>query len=65
VWQLRQPPGGVLGGVVEDAVINALKHHVVRALDLTIAAWVCHRVVDVDEVVLAEVLEVRPCEGRS
>jgi hypothetical protein len=53
-----------LGGVVKDAIFDALKHHVVHSLDLAVAARVCHRgVVDVDEVVLVEILDVRPCEG--
>jgi hypothetical protein len=48
-----------LQGFVEDAVFDALKHHVVCSLDLAIAAWMGHRgVVDVDEAVLVEVLEI-------
>jgi hypothetical protein len=56
VWELRQPPGGVLGGVVEDAVLDTLKCHSICAFDLAVATWVCHRgLVDVDETILAEV----------
>jgi hypothetical protein len=48
-----------LRSVVEDAVIDALKHHVVCSLNLVLAAWVDHRrVVYVDEAVLAKILEV-------
>jgi hypothetical protein len=38
--QLSQQPGGVLGGVVEDAVLEALKHHDVRSLNLAVTLWV-------------------------
>jgi hypothetical protein len=45
-----------LGGVVEDAIFDALKHHAVCSLDLAVAARVCHRgVVDVDEAILVEI----------
>jgi hypothetical protein len=55
-----------LGGFVEDAVLDALKHHVVCAFDLAVAARVHHReVVYVDDAVLVEILEVRPSEGHS
>jgi hypothetical protein len=53
------PSGHVLRGVIEDAIFDGLKHHAVCSLDLAIAPWVGHRrVVDVDEAVLAEILEV-------
>jgi hypothetical protein len=52
-----------LGSVVEDAVLDALKHHVVCAFDLAVAAWVRHRgVIYVDELVLAEVPKIRSCD---
>jgi hypothetical protein len=48
-----------LRGVGEDAVFDAMKHHAVCSLDLVVAAWMGHRgVVDVDEAVLADVLEI-------
>jgi hypothetical protein len=65
VEQLSQPSGGVLGGIVKDAVFDALKHHVVRSLDLAVAARVHRRVVDIDEAILAKILEVKLCEGCS
>jgi hypothetical protein len=58
--------GHVLRGVVEDAVFDGLKHHAVCSLDLAVAKWVGHqRIVEVNEAVLAEIPEVRPCEGLS
>jgi hypothetical protein len=42
-----------LRSIVEDAVFDGLKHHVICSLDLAIALRVGHRgVVDVDEAVL-------------
>jgi hypothetical protein len=40
-----------------------LEHHAVGSLYLAIAPWVSDRVVDVDEVILAEVPEDRASEG--
>jgi hypothetical protein len=58
------PSGRVLLSVVEDAVFDDLKHHAIFSLDLVVAPWVGYRgVVDVDEVVLTKILEVRPCKG--
>jgi hypothetical protein len=58
------PSGRVLLSVVEDAVFDVLKHHAIFSLDLVVAPRVGHRgVVDVDEVVLAKISEVRPCKG--
>jgi hypothetical protein len=62
--KLCEPSGHVLRSVVEDAVFDGLKYHAIGSLDLAVAAWMGHRgVVDVDEVVLAKVPEVRPCKG--
>jgi hypothetical protein len=53
------PPSHVLRSVVEDNVFDGLKHHAICSLDLAVAPWVGHRgVVDVDEAVLAKILEV-------
>jgi hypothetical protein len=47
------PPGHVLRCVVEDAVFEGLKYHVICSFDLAVAPWMGHRgVVDVDEAVL-------------
>jgi hypothetical protein len=58
VRQLCMPPSHVLRSVVEDAVFDGLKHHAICSLDLVVAPCVGHRVVDVDEAVLAKILEV-------
>jgi hypothetical protein len=53
------PPGRVLQRVVEDAVFDGLRNHAICSLDVAVAPWVGHRgVVDVDEAVLAKILEV-------
>jgi hypothetical protein len=52
--ELCKPPGGVLGSVVEDAVLDALKYHAICTFNLVVAASVRHRsVIDVDEAVLS------------
>jgi hypothetical protein len=55
---------GVVGGVVVDTVLICLEHDAVGSFDPAVAPWVGDRgVVDVNEVVLAEVLEERASES--
>jgi hypothetical protein len=54
----RLTPGGIVGGVIVDTVLESLEHHAVGSFDLAVTPWVGDRgVVDVDEVVLAKVPE--------
>jgi hypothetical protein len=60
----RLTTGGIVGGVVVDAVLESLEHHAVGSFDLAVAPWVGDRgVVDVDEVILEKVLKDRASEG--
>jgi hypothetical protein len=56
--QLSQPSSGVVGSVVVDTILECLEHHAVGSFDLAVTPWVGDRgIVDVNEVILAEVLE--------
>jgi hypothetical protein len=62
--QLGETSGGVVGSVVVDTILECLDHHAIGSFDLAVTPWVGDRgIVDVNEVILAEVPEDRTSES--